>query len=418
MPKANDLQLRGFMAQVARATKTSLDNVSRFEINKLLRARGFDPLTGTEMAPIKEALKKGPYPTHGPGKLTLYSFEYWFNYFYAELPADQKLVLALNVINDDGTLRTEDQIPNKIGLFHNMLRLGFRQFLAADYLTAEQMQVHAAGDNPLQNTVNILFRGDSRAPEQIRTQGTMPQTQVAFLRETRGMTKPWHPFLAAGNSVWVRNGEVNKDNCLFSAVSVTPQFYVATKFPLLDGLMGESPEQVGYALVRVRDAVAAPVRPALSTFQSARQAFASPAPARAERNLKLRASRTSIYGVVMRGGYNTQKYQLDAPFPEYASENLTWGDHLVYFSVTRIHYGLGGNDGHLIIINDHRFLQDPEVIRAALMGPRSLGALQSFVADIVRRGSLHAGVGGIVYTPPGVQPPFEIVRVQESFMPV
>ena len=239
MPTATQQQLRGFMAQAARLKKKSLADVSNFDLKPLLQKQGFDALKGTEMTPIKEALKNGPYPTQG---MVLYSFEYWFNYFFKELPSAELLVVAVNVINDDGSLRTEAQVPDKDGLFQKMLRLGFRKFEAGDHLTALEVQTHAATDNPLQKDVNILFRGDSRLPEQIKTQGTMPQTQVDYLRKTRGMNQPWHPFLNTGNAVWVRNGEVNKDNCLFSAVSVTPQFLVATKFPLLNGLLGESPE--------------------------------------------------------------------------------------------------------------------------------------------------------------------------------
>ncbi len=416
MAQISEQALRGVMARLSRAPGKTFDGLSRFDVNKELRVLGFDPLVGTEIAPIKAALKKGPYPTHGPGALAPFSFEYWFNYFFAELPDGAKMEVAAQIINDDGTLRTEAQVPNKIALFQKMARLGFRQFQAADHLSAQQIQMHAAVDNPLQREVAILFRGDSRKPEQIATQGTKPQTQVAFLHDTRNMNRPWHPFLNAGNAVWVRNGEVNKDNCLFSAVSVTPQFYVATKFPLLDGLMGESPQSVGHALVQVRDLPGHQAAPALGRVAAARQAFSSPAPVRAERTEKLRASRTSIYGVAMRGAYNTQKYQLDAPFPEYASDNLVWADHLVWFSVTRIHFGTGGNDGHLIVIDDHRFLQDRAVIEAAVMGQASYAALQRFVADIVSRGSLRSGVGGIVYTPPGVQPPFEIVRVRDQFI--
>ena len=402
------------MAQIARLKNKSLDNVDRFELNKLLKSKGFDPLTATETTPIKDALKNGPYPTLG---MVMYSFEYWFNYFYKELPSAELLVVALNVINDDGSLRTEAQVPDKDGLFQKMLRLGFRRFEAGDHLTASEIQTHAATDNPLQRDVNILFRGDSRLPDQIKTQGTMPQTQVDYLRRTRGMNQPWHPFRNTGNAVWVRNGEVNKDNCLFSAVSVTPQFAVATKFPLLNGLLGESPELVGHAVVVVRDLAGANANLALSAFARARQKFSQPA-APIERNVTLLASKTSIYAVIMRGAYNTQKYQGDAAFPEYASDNLDWGDHLIWFSITRVHFSQDANHGHLIIINDHKILHPVDAIKAALLGPNSWQALQAFVDDIVRRGTKgHDGTGGIAYTPPGVQPPFEIVRVKTVSFP-
>lgn len=423
MPNVDLVTLRGLMAQIARrpANPVKFDNISRFDMRPMLQQRGFNALSGTELQQVKEPLKEGPYPTHGEGALEQFSFEYWYNYFFKELPSGVKLDFALPIINDDGTLRSEDQVPNKIQLFQKMLKLGFHKFEAGDHFTAQQLLLHAGGDplNLLQvQQVNVLFRGDGRKWPTIQDNlGTVPQSRVQYLRETRGMTKPWHPFNLQGNSVWVRNGEVNKDNCLFSAVSVTPQFGVATKFPLLNDLTGSNPSAVGHAIVVVRDrAAAAPA--AGSAFQQARARFQGPPAAAAEKSITLPASQTNIYCVVMKGAFNTQKYQENAPFPEYASDDLTLADHLAWFSITRIHFSeVDGNAGHLIVVDDFLWLHDEDLIQAALLGPNSFPALKRFVDDLVQRGRLNKGIGGIVYTPPGVAPPpFEIVRVRESFV--
>jgi hypothetical protein len=417
------VQLRGLIAQVARAQNKSMSDVTRFDLRALLVAGGYNAPAPPSLQPaILAALKSGPYPTHGPGKITQFSFEFWFNYFFKELPSAELLKFAPHVINDDGTLRGEAQIPNKKVLFAQMLALGFQQFRATDHLTASEIQAHAAldGRNELQREqVNILFRGDGRKWREVQQhQGTMPQTRIQFLRHERNIDKDWHPFNLRGDVVWVRNGEVNRDNCLFSAVSVTPQFGVATKFPLLGDLLGTNPGAAGHAVVTVKDrgaAVAAPVV-ALSKFQQAQQKFGQVNPQGDKNERRLVASQTNVYVVRTVGAYNTQLYQRDAPFPEYASDNLSWSDHLVWLSVTRIHYDVvDGNAGHQIVINDHRWLQDDGVIRAALLGPNSLAKLQAFVADIVKRGAKENG--GIPYTPPGVLPPnFEIVKIHDAFI--
>jgi len=422
-------QLRGVMAKIARAQNKSLSSVSTFEVNKELKAQNFVPLPprSTDMKDVLEELRHGPYPT-ARNLMTQFSFEYWFNYFCKEMPTagndNPQLKMAANIINDDGTFRTENQVPNKPQLFQEMLRQGFRQFVAGDHLTAQQVLAHAALDpkNDLQRqNINVLFRGDGRGPDRIRQDdGTRPQSQIDQLRIDRGMTKDWHPFRTQGNVVWLRNGD-NKDNCLFSAVSVTPQFYVATKFPLLNDLLGSNPDAVGHAIVVVRDRNnSAP--PSTDTFQdrlqAARNRFSNPAPESQEKAVTLAASKTNLYGVVMRGVYNTQAFQVGSTFPEYASDDLSWADHLVYFSVTRIHFGSGdANAGHLILVNEYRWLQPEAFISQVLVGPGAYAHLRQFVEDIYSRGKLTGENGGIIYTPPGVPPPdYEIVRIRESFV--
>lgn len=418
----SQIELRGMMAKLARAKNVGMDAITRFDVNQQLKKDGFNPLTGNEMAPIIAELMQGPYP---PTKF--YSFEYWYNYFYNELPTggiNQKMKYAVFVINDDGSFRTEEQVPNKTTLFQEMLTMGFKEFQATDHLSAQEVLADAALDynNVLQNReqdkVNILFRGDGRSCERIRNdKGTRPQSRVDELRRDHNMLKDWHPFNNQGNSVWVRNGEVNKDNCLYSAVSVTPQFFVATKFPLLGDLKASNPGAIGHAVVVVRPRTLS-TQVAASAFQQAQKRFAPPEMAGEERSVILTASKTNIYGVRMAGVYRTQNYQGKCPFPEYASDDLSWSDHLVWLSVTRIHFSeVDGNAGHLIVINEHRWLQDERMISAALLGPGSVAALKAFVDDIVRRGRLDNGVGGIEYTPTGFPPPnFEIVRVRESFI--
>ena len=64
------------------------------------------------------------------------------------------------------------------------------------------------------------------------------------------MDQDWHPFNTLGIKVFFRKGS-NTDNCLFTAISVTPEFYTATKFPLQDELRATNPSALGTATVEV-----------------------------------------------------------------------------------------------------------------------------------------------------------------------
>jgi hypothetical protein len=415
--------LRGIYAALVRDGQPSPAVYSVKNYLNAHHAGVYNPPTGAEIKQVEESLKKGPFPTAG---MVQFSFAYWYNYFFKELPNEKKVPFAVKVVNDDGTFRDEHSMLMEAGnpkpwkaVFKEMLALGFKEFQVADKLTADEALAHAAGveGNELQRQgVQVVFRGDGRKPDTIQWQrGTARQSKVEALRTERNMTQPWHPFNKEGNKVWVRNG-ANADNCLFSAVSITPQFGVATKFPLLDDLRGSNPAALGHSLVMVRPRggpVTAPRGPAVAQRYLA-------AVGRSDDGLEARtllASQTNIYCVRLRDVYNTQNYQGDDAFPEYATTRISWMDHLVWFAVTRIHFnGLDGNAGHLVVITEHKWLQDPQILESVLLKQPGLGILRTFVKDVVTRGSLSNGSGGIVYTPPGIEPPFDIVSIRELFI--
>jgi hypothetical protein len=424
--------LRGAFAQ---AYRSGIASPNSWAINKLLRQaypNTYDAVEGSAVAACEQALRKGPYIVPLGSDFT---FEYWYNYFFKELPTLRKTHYAVQVINDDGSFRGEASTPpaqwkdpnNKdwATLFSEMLALGFKAFTAADKLTAAQAFADAMLDkgNELQRRqVQVAFRGDGRLPDTIKFQrGTARQTQIEDLRRKRNIDKPWHPFKDQGYKVWLRNG-ANVDNCLFSVVSITPQFGVATKFPLLDDLRGSNPAALGHSVVRVR--VRPSAGPASGVVAKSEVARGYQASVQAQQGViesrVLLASLTNIYCVRLRDVYDTQKFQGDAKFPEYAATRISWTDHLVWFGVTRIHYSdVDGNAGHLIVVTDHGWLQEPGLVTGVLLNPTAMTHLQAFTQDIVRRGSLRQGRGGISYVPPGMpEPPFEIVEVVDLFVPM
>ena len=415
--------IRGTSVRVLRLKKS----LSAFEVNKLLRADSpgvYNPLSSSDITRIESGLKIGPFPLTG---MVQFSFEYWYNYFFKELYQDaHKLLYSGYVFNDDGSFRTEASVAEKPWktIFKEMLDIGFKAFEAKDHLTVEQTMAHASSsaDNVLQQLqVKVLFRGDGRLPDMIQKQGgTARQSRVDVLRTERNMAKDWHPFRTQGNKIWVRNG-FNGDNCLFTAVSITPQFEVATKFPLLDDLRGSSPGSIGYTIAQVRPRAAAQNAPQGANVAQNYLAGVAQKKAMVDTVEKrtLLASRTNVYCVRMRDVYNTQNYQAGSTFPEYATTRISWMDHYLWLAVTRVHFdALDGNAGHLIVITDHKWLQDQTLMSNVLLGANGVVQLRNFANDVIGRASLIGGVGGITYTPPGGEvPPFEIVSISELFVP-
>jgi hypothetical protein len=343
-----------------------------------------------------------------------FSFEYWYNYFFDELnDTNTRLRFAAWTVNDDGTFRGEATPPPGMTwrtIFEEMARLGFDAFPAPRHLSAEQAlaESRAQGD-PLQSKgVRVAFRGDGRNADTVRQHiGTMRQSQVATLRAQRNMDRDWHPF-SHPQKVWFRKR--NADNCLFTAVSITPQFEIATKFPLLDEVRMTMPQLMGKAQVRV-PMTAKPGSAGERWLQAQQGALES---------RQLTASKTYVYCVRLRDVYDTRGEQHErraGAFHEYAVSHIPWPDHLLCFDVVRIHYSdVDGNAGHLIVITGHHWLHDSQLILRLLKGGGALATLQAFVKDVVSRGSLHAGRGGIPYLPSGAAPPFQIASVENPFM--
>lgn len=413
--------LRGAMMVVSRKTQKGLYNLGLWDVNNYFTTNfpgEFNKVTKNALESAWSALRKGPYPITGPQKVREYSFEYWYNYFCREVRDDQVTRFMLAVVKDNGDFRKEEEVHYKRALFADMLQLGFKSFTPADALTAQGLFTHMLtnNENELQRNLqlNLLFRGDGREPERIMADtGTVPQTRIQKLRIDRNMEHEWHPFSRQqwANKVWFRNGK-NTDNCLFSAVSVTPQFLTATKFPMLDDLVTSNPGAIGSAVAVCRRVpsgapVAAPgqgtvasMKQQFNAYANAKQDYDRTHLAAVDRPEKtLLASRTQIY--LIRGGavFNTQKLQFGASeFPEYAMEHISWADHLACLWVIRIHYSKDdANKGHLIVIDKWRWLHDDNSLRL-ILGDQGFPLLSQYLEGLYNRGKLtRDGLGGIPY---------------------
>jgi hypothetical protein len=340
-----------------------------------------------------------------------FSFEYWFNYFYAELPSSRKSDFYIRISPTPGVLRTANDIPDaeKKDLLAGMMNLGFRAYQATEKLSAVEM--FASLKTQLRpEPSRVMFRGDSREPQAIADHsGTKPQTQLPHLYAERNFDKSWHPWndQTRRDSVYFRNGEVNQDNCLFSAISVTPEFYIATKFPMMHQVkLGKAMVEVDMKETRGTSKVASMA----SRFDT-------------KKTLTLSCSRTNIYAVKVKKGWNTESFQRET-FAERAYENLRWIDHFAIVKVIRIHYGADSNDGHLVVIDSWKLLPRNEAFdsnikasmkKLAASNPAAveqlIQGLRSFLKTISSECRLLNGVGGHSYVPEGVTAPFHIKKV-------
>jgi hypothetical protein len=353
--------------------------------------------------------EKNAYPTTAE-----FSFEYWFNYFYTELKANQRSEFYLKISPTDGTLRKAADIPDveKKTLLEGMMNLGFRAYEATERLSADQMFASLKNMSRPQPS-RVMFRGDSREPQEIESHaGTKPQTRLGHLYAQRNFDKMWHPWNddTRRKTVYFRNGDINQDNCLFSAISVTPEFYIATKFPMMHQVtLGKALVEVAMNPTVGRSLVASRIAELNATGTTKR--------------MMLPCSRTNIYAVKVKKGWNTESFQQDT-FAERAYEKLRWIDHFAIVKVIRIHYGSKSNDGHLTVIDSWKLLPDSSTYdsnikrsmkKLTVTNPgvveQLINQLRTFLTETARECRLLNGVGGHPYLPEGVTAPFTIKKV-------
>ena len=438
MPKPTPEQwpdlLRQIAAEVAAVTKKSMKEVlvgsvgspglSLMTINNKLEKKGFEKITAAEFRGLKTLIteiadtiepprKKAPDKFAYPKPLTEFSFQYWFNYFYVELPNPARRQFYFDQItNVDGSYIAEAALDRR-RLLDEMRREGFEEFTIREKVDPEVLYKDSARNYQLQGQgVRIVFRGDGRTPQQIENnQGTLPQSRIPHLRQKSNMDQDWHPFNTLGNKVFFRKG-ANTDNCLFTAISVTPEFYTATKFPLQDELRATNPNALGTATVEV-------IPQGLGTGKGTKALAQNYIQSHKAEVKVLPASKTTIYVVKTTGGWNTQERQMQlgaGSFPEYAFEHIPWIYHLASVPVIRLHYGEEANLGHLIVIEGWSWLQPATLLQRLLGSTVGVTRLHDFLVDLQARGSAEAG--GIPYLPPGTDPPeWKIQRIVKVFTP-
>lgn len=420
MAKPTATELDDAIRSLAQTNGGNFDKVTIPAVKEYLTKKGFELPDSGDISQAKlrlkqaaSPIKKAPFKDAYPKPFEEFSFQYWFNYFYVELPNDgRKQYYFSQITNADGSYKPIETL-NKRALLHGMRDEGFEAFPIGEKLDPEVLfQESVKGKHELaREGVRVVFRGDGRLPEAIeRNKGTLPQSRLPHLRAKTHMDQDWHPFYDAGNKVYFRKG-FNVDNCLFTAISVSPDFYIATKFPLLSDLQATNPAAIGTSVVEVARSAVGPgpnIRDRGSTM--ATQSSAS--------NLtRMQASKTNIYVVKIAGGWNTQAKQLKlgSTFAEYAFEHIPWIYHLACFKTVRIHYGPDANLGHRIVFEEWEWLQTKPMLGRLLFGDANVVRLESYLKELYRKGSQEAG--GISYVPEGMPAAPAITKVVNLFTP-
>jgi hypothetical protein len=418
MAKPTAEELDDAIRSLVQAQGGNFDKVGIPAIKVYLRQKGFEEPESLvislakgrlkeEASPVKKAPFKDAYPKPFPE----FSFQYWFNYFYVELPnPDRKQYYFSQITNPDGSYKPIETLNKKL-LLHGMRDEGFVAFKIGEKLDPEVLFQEAVkkGHEILRDGIRVVFRGDGRLPQAIEQhKGTLPQSRLANKRLETHMDQVWHPFYDAENKVYFRKG-FNEDNCLFTAISVSPDFYIATKFPLLSELQATNPSAIGTSVVEIARTAVGPgsnIRDRASTM--AAQSSAS--------NLStMQASKTNIYAVKITGGWNTQNWQKTSTFPEYAFEHIPWIYHLACFKVIRIHYGPDPNLGHRIVIEGWEWLQPKPMLNRLLYGDANVAKLEGHLESLYRKCSPEAG--GISHVPDGMPAPPQITKIVNVFIP-
>jgi len=235
----------------------------------------YQPLKINQIAPNQRDAKwdmiknvKSPF-----GDPPAKEFGFWFNYFWAEaieLPGitqAQKVKLSETFfsifegapgaykVRTDFATRTNEFKENAL---RQLLLIGFKRVALEPPRLTHRPKVGGkslapaplqAVDASLLNLTMLLtgsgeqwpiaYRSDARSYDELLQHfGFRPRARSygAQIFTDFAMDQPWHPFSnnVYRNSLFLRLGSTNKDNCLQTVISVGPKFAEITHFPILN----------------------------------------------------------------------------------------------------------------------------------------------------------------------------------------
>lgn len=362
------------------------------------------------------------------------TFEGWFDYFYAECSGAKQQEFYKECLNPDGTVKGDFASANptvrdaaRKSILKRMLDAGFVAY-GADFFGASDDLLKPILKNTPLTPLKVGFRGELRPPATVKMHdGCRSKAMVDAVRQTMGMNEPWHPFTDAAvrAKAYYRNGSVNQDNCLFTAVSVATNFETASKFPLMQDLIADSPDAIGTATVLAKGmvsrvkAMAAKLQGDIFKQKKVTPVGVYPTPTAsvaAERRI-LRCVRMNVYLFTVPSGWDTEKKQIASGatnFPERATLSIPWGNFFARVRCDRIQYDDNdSNCGHLLIVSGYDFLQSRDGLLAAAGGNKFVVVqLKDFLNDIAQRGALKDGKGGIHVDPGKMYPTPPIEKVE------
>ena len=207
-----------------------------------------------------------------PGNPSSNTFGFWFNYFWAEVkdyagitPVQQQKAAEIFFDVFQGaaqpfTVRADFAARDnafKENILRQLLLIGFKRVaLDSPKLTVRSPGGRALAPAPLVASdamsmnlkvvtgkrgrpTPIAFRADARSYEElVQHKGfrTRARSEDSPIHKIYGLDQPWHPFSnpVYRNSMFLRLGNKNADNCLQTVISVGAEFAGITHFPILN----------------------------------------------------------------------------------------------------------------------------------------------------------------------------------------
>jgi len=447
-------QLKALILRLARGRP--VDSVNSIGINQACAQEGFEAPTSAEIGAAKrelralggsqqEAARLGVDPAYVGGRpqqvrdpfqptsftparaIEEYSFEWWFNYFWAEargageaqagglgaadertfwgvvarlfapesLPRSDADAQAINAAGTGLKVRADyDRLGDgdRRAVLTTLLRLGFEEFplafmdeaasLFAHHVTVPMAVLSTGEVMTTQISMALGYRSDSRPWSAISTQGVKARSHVPKLVVDMHMDKPWHPFAdeAVRNSVWWRKGV--KDNCLHTVISIASTFNDALYFPRIDdgSIYPFKDKLLGNGSLLDK------WTPEVNQSAKAKRMYLVRAVVNG-RQTYMFASLTTILVFAFPPNFraaNTEKYQKNRgvanAFPERGVGEIPTEYILAYLDVLRVHHGKTGDDGQTCFIRSVTVIPpSDDALKAVLVTDSAVMAFKEYI---------------------------------------
>lgn len=263
-------------------------------------------------------------------------FRYWFYYMLQQVDdKDQKLAFVQEAFKPTANREINDSLSDdakKKELLTRMFKIGFVSFENLGVEMKKELVKKGAELSPKTaipgTTFAFGFRGDSRDTDILKSDGgfsTKTESKKDDFRKSNALDEPWNPFSdpkslpgqnATGNAAFFRRSDT--DNDLTTAVSVAKNFFVASKFPMLEEKWVPI-EDIDY------------------------------------KGEKRKRKKMFVYLLIIETGIDTAGAQgKTGEFPELATISVPWTNHAAVFDIERIHLGPTANDGHILSVTNTR----------------------------------------------------------------
>ena len=279
------------------------------------------------------------------------NFWYWFGTFWKEMPKADRLPILKAVVDTDGNLLPACQdlnTKNVNGLGiprQDELRTLLKQMMGKGFtpwkIKAEKEAVETKDLLPKIDALgtqyhSVGFRGDARDPATLMAHDEgefRPKVKSPFQVTKYNLDAKWNPFSedTIRNTMYFREGQA--DNDLFTVVSIAKEFATATKFPLIN----DAP-------------------PELKVYPKGAKVVMYDTAGKTQSTVEVTVTQCYLYMVITGTGFDTEEKQT-SKFPEIGVGLVTADKFLAYMTVTRIHYGETGDDGHTAYVSDYEYFR-------------------------------------------------------------